>query len=908
MEGAPVIIALLAKTAFNHREGVAMMRCAILIFFFPLTAWPAEPSVPALVKQLGDPDAGRRVLAAEALAQLAPAAVEAAPALTKMVAELDPLFCRLQEIDVLRNLVPFGMNPYVVLAFVTAPNAFYRQNDDEMLVLSAADAALRRMGPKAIPAFAAEFRRAAPLGRGRIVDLFSSLPTDCGEAIPFLTQALSDSDAKVRFKAATVLSHFGGLAAPAAPQLLNLLNKDDYCGDPSSFLDAYDSTKRAAAKALRQIGPERLGELEKKSLRQFLKKLQNNGNRLNQRAATTALIELGPMAKEALPFMRESILRPKTKSDNAERWIEVLWAIGPHALPTLRELIKKRDPNVGQAIARSMPLDTKEYHWKHPFVREMLKSGDCELTRAMVERLRQMYPPPKETIADLVALLALVPPKDKTPSNIFFDKERDVPELACAVLHEIGDPAVAPCIKFLEDEDQPPEARFRALTVLCQAGAGARNALPVLRKTMLEPRADVACWSMYACVRFGDDPEALGALITALSVDDPDEQIYVLNILARLGAKALPAENAIIGFLESDEKQVRQNAARALSGLGPRALKATAALKEYNKRFPDDSTVDKPNNPALLAAMGFNLGEPSAGPIRDRLKDPKRLKQLIQKLENPPPGPGSPFPLRGDTNNDTWTQLVRMGPEAKAFLPSALRALQRGIGYSRYNAAAFIGAIGPEAKAAVPALIALASTRYSKDRLVALDALSGIGPQAKQALPVIEKCLLDPELDVRMAAAFARFHVAGDPTILLEMGPSYYAQTNVRLRRIWRLETDRDVVELRVLGDLASKDDKSFRVLLAALQAHLGAKSDPGGEVTRQIAKLRGRAAALAPRIVESIQHEDEADCLARLIHALAAIGPKAKESLPLLMKLRFSFEPSVADAAEEAVRKIQGD
>jgi HEAT repeat protein len=73
-----------------------MMRCAILILFFPLTAWPAEPSVPELIKQLGDPDASTRVLAAEALGRLGPAAVEAAPALTRMAAELDPWYVAFQ--------------------------------------------------------------------------------------------------------------------------------------------------------------------------------------------------------------------------------------------------------------------------------------------------------------------------------------------------------------------------------------------------------------------------------------------------------------------------------------------------------------------------------------------------------------------------------------------------------------------------------------------------------------------------------------------------------------------------------------------------------------------------------------------------------------------------------------------
>lgn len=101
------------------------------------------------------------------------------------------------------------------------------------------------------------------------------------------------------------------------------------------------------------------------------------------------------------------------------------------------------------------------------------------------------------------------------------------------------------------------------------------------------------------------------------------------------------------------------------------------------------------------------------------------------------------------------TALSRFGAEAKSVVPQLIEALKDCDAFVAPAAASALGHIGPEAKAAVPALVLALKSEEPATRSCSAFALGRIGPDAKAAVPALEEALKDTDTSVGYSAAEA---------------------------------------------------------------------------------------------------------------------------------------------------------
>jgi HEAT repeat protein len=116
--------------------------------------------------------------------------------------------------------------------------------------------------------------------------------------------------------------------------------------------------------------------------------------------------------------------------------------------------------------------------------------------------------------------------------------------------------------------------------------------------------------------------------------------------------------------------------------------------------------------------------------------------------------------------NDALYYLGKIGPEAKAAVPSLISALKTNDEFDESNVAETIGKIGTNASAAVPVLIkTLQQTNdpCSGVKIAAMDALGGIGRPAEAALPLLQQQRKDKDIMVVRAAINALARISDHP-------------------------------------------------------------------------------------------------------------------------------------------------
>jgi HEAT repeat protein len=189
----------------------------------------------ALIKDLTDPRARVRVAALEALEKLGDRAAPSLPAVIRATADPN-VFVRWAAARTLGVLAPRAPERGVP--------ALTRRLDpsEDLSVQLAAATALQQYGRDARPAIPALIR-ALPEGgdddvRLAAYDALDHAVADTPEALAAMARGLSDPNATIRAKAATVLGHIGPAARSTLPQLRKAL------------FDSNDDVRRAASSAI----------------------------------------------------------------------------------------------------------------------------------------------------------------------------------------------------------------------------------------------------------------------------------------------------------------------------------------------------------------------------------------------------------------------------------------------------------------------------------------------------------------------------------------------------------------------------------------------------------------------------------------------------------------------------------
>jgi HEAT repeat protein len=249
-------------------------------------------------------------------------------------------------------------------------------------------------------------------------------------------------------------------------------------------------------------------------------------------------------------------------------------------------------------------------------------------------------------------------------------------------------------------------------------------------------------------------------------------------------------------------------------------------------------------------------------------ENPRVRLAAVRALADLKPGPQLVLPEIERVLKDADPEVVNRALDAIASLgPKAVPALIDALEHddARPKAAAILARIGPEAGDAVPALVEAVEEGDDDGRREALFALAAIGPAASKAVPAMVAALDDPNMNVRYSAAYA----------LGRMGP----------------------VAKQAKTALHEKLDGADR-FLATVAAWALAQIDPACPAT-------------SPKSVPVLIHALESPQPAvrfRAIEALQCLGPKASDAVEALEALRDDADPTVRQAAAEALAAIRSE
>ena len=566
---------------------------------------------PALVAEIGSPDAERRRAALEAAAAFGRHARPLVPLLTKMILE---------------GPASGSGHPRGVV---------------------------RRIGGEAdlVPELAAALRSPDAKRRRRAVDALWELsqgfrPPPLALAAAALGSALGDPDEHVRNLAAWMLRNLGADAAPARDALRKLLAEapaSHAAGDAALALHALDSKDasvipalvaavttremfdRQAAEALGRFGPAASAALPRLvELRTRLD--EGRGEAVRAIAAmdpagaiaVPALIDEAARSDYLAEFAVHELVRRAAASAGARAWLEAKLAgiknagavieayrrapSDPHAVfdvyralflaaqdeasfqralahvgfdcrEGLPLLLDGLDSTVHEVRARAL----SSFDWfgieagpALPRLRDLMRSESPEMRQAVTRAMIAADPGGEATMDDVIARLA--------------DPGQAVRVGAIRALGRLGRKAerAAPELRRLAGVDEEYE-RPRARRALAQVTGDTREIVGEIVSRLLQPEGLPMWESEYLIhdLSFLEPPPlpAVETLAAALEREGTTpEAAHALLLLTRHRQKALPALPAIVRRLTSPAENIRIAAARAIGAIGPEARAAVPAL------------------------------------------------------------------------------------------------------------------------------------------------------------------------------------------------------------------------------------------------------------------------------------------------------------------------------------------
>jgi HEAT repeat protein len=492
--------------------------------------------------------------------------------------------------------------------------------------------------------------------------------------------------------------------------------------------------------------------------------------------ACATLREMGPRAKEAVPFLIHVL------DDGVavrRRALAALSAIGDDAVPALAEALGHRKPYVREAVADTLiGMDAAASLGVPRMVRLLGDSAPVNRARAarLLELSKKDTPEVNEALrgkltdasrevrhAAAGAIKSLRPPAEGRQALAIVG-EADRQERAIAVAAAPGPNPTTKRVGALERlKGDDPDDRIAALHELSRSDdtefvhralghvvlhdPEARVRHEALR--MLRARASQSTEGLTAAMGSADDKVRQVALDALTSVknsqplrkmmfalmnhllEDPDPEIHQSAVIwvARFNPRGPASPTALLELLEKGTGDERRLAADALLA---REDPAQAVAAGWVRALDD---VDPRVRSAAVTALD-SLGSAAQS------AEPK-LIQLVADPANPTARPAAMV-------------LLRLGPDGRsAAVGYLVKALAAGTEQERDQAVRALATVGREAGAAVPALLAMLAEGSNELRIDVAQTLGAIGPEAKAALPALTRVADNRHIDVRSAAVGA---------------------------------------------------------------------------------------------------------------------------------------------------------
>jgi HEAT repeat protein len=405
--------------------------------------------------------------------------------------------------------------------------------------------------------------------------------------------------------------------------------------------------------------------------------------------------------------------------------------------------------------------------------------------------------------------------------------------------------------------------------------------------------------------------DRVAEIICAIKSGDNKARGEAVARLKELGPKAEPAIPTLLQLLKDEDRKIRDDTAIALGRIGPAAVAHLCrALDDPDERVRAGAAYGlsfiQPPATTAVPILGNRLAKDKSDGVRiniistlSGIDDKRAIPFLVQALESDPDKyvrSCAAWALGGFAKNttDVAPPLIRalgMDPTEEgngriiyeainslslldfAVFPLLVEAIKnpnlRGCRYALDAVGGFLrnasekkrvtgkSTVAGDIKIAIPVLTDCLKDADAETRLESIRAFEEMEEKAKPALPAIKRCLQDQSPFVRIAAAAAVFRISAsaDPGLPVLIEALKHVDLEIRL------------------------------------------------EAINQLTHYGSHAAPALSQLIDSFQDED---MRIPAIYAIEAIGPGAKDAIPVLQKLKRNGSVDEAKAASHALRKIK--
>jgi HEAT repeat protein len=585
----------------------------------------ANQAVPGLVKALGDENAGIRGTAAEVLGSLAsqePAVIEG---LCKLLKDPEPAP---------RDRAAHG------LGRIGKP-----------------------CGARAQSALAEACTDSEPVVRVEAAAALWHVSGETDTSLKILREALAESDAPVRLRALQALRELGPRAAPALPELVELLRGAGEAALRAEAVavlrgigrearlayntlhrmteDPDPAVQQAAAAAI-----EVVGEPAAADARKLVEALGDPKRPAWRRNAAEALESLGPTAAAtAVPALEKALRADKNKEvrlaacgalgqmgTEGARAVDALTeALADKDFDDLREAAADSLGRIGPAAKKAVPAlgkaltDDPSTNVQQTALRSLQSMGPeaAGARVALLAALREARAAPAVRAGAATVLGGLGPAgKDAVPplgQALANDKDAEVRLAAVVALGRLGPAASAESPRVAGALGDPESADVRAAAATCLAAIGAapKDAVPALGKALPDRERSVVVAAARALRRIATDDETKPALIGEAPPDLRALMQGVVDPLRAALSRAKDSETRIalcdaLGVLRKDADRAAPDLAKLLTD--PSAeVRLHAAMAHWGVRDDLDTVLRvlqdllRADESAIRADVAYNL-------------------------------------------------------------------------------------------------------------------------------------------------------------------------------------------------------------------------------------------------------------------------------------------------------------
>lgn len=686
-------------------------------------------------------------------------------------------------------------------------------------------------------------------------------------AVPDIVKLLRTGSTTARLGAAHVLAQMGYDAREALPDLVHLLDSDDWLlrrfacqalGNLHTPDYVWTWREEPIGGANEDIAPKPLAWAAVPGLIE----------RLND---TESLVRLE--AVRALKAIAEEARELQYPGLNAGEYLEPV-------LPLLND----SDPEVCHAAAKTVGLFGAEAEHALDSVLALLESPSGTVRETAAQALgdighvspkisaglaRLLNDPESSVRVAVLKALPVVMRKDRdlidSMMKSLVDPAPEVRAAAADSLSELGPHGsqAVTLVKYLVallQRDPSAEVRTAAAAGLGRMVQYARGVEPVLERAMDDPAGSVRGAATYARARFGvTDRRLAGRMVRLLNNRGQEE---LAGNSRAVGLLKPPDKQGIRNLLnilerESTEEPVRKAVAQALADIGEPALEMMV-----------DQMGRDPLNAYYYQEVFDAMGEKSVSALASMLYHNDMYVRMSAAVA-----------------------LGRLGERAAPAIPELAKAA-RSSNYS--DVAAAVTAMIAIGKPARQTLVGLCESQFPIARSAGIGALVAMDVPVEQSLPILTRALEDKSPTIRVGA------ITSLGMMKDEAKPAVQALTK-------RLDDPDPFVRMFVPDALVSVDPESPEIAVALGEAVKNMRDDYTTQINAMDAleEMGKFSAPAAPTLIQAFP-KAEPDMKRRILYLLGEVGWEARKGLPYMVEvLRSSTHPPLLIASARGVSGI---